>query len=114
MLAISCRPVGKYRLHQEAGEMLPSSQRCCCARDAIAGPEGVICASGKELRKAAGRAQIAVSSSWRVSCCTSSLPPASGELRLRFYGGVSAQGTWPWATVRLWRPRSPKMQGRQA
>lgn len=84
VLAISCRPVGKYRLHQEAGEMLPSSQRCCCARDAIAGPEGVICASGKELRKAAGRAQIAVSSSWRVSCCTSSLPTASGSFVCAF------------------------------
>lgn len=47
VLGIICWSVGKYGLHQEAQEILPSSQRCCCAGDAIAGHEGIICASGK-------------------------------------------------------------------
>lgn len=91
-LGNSCWPMGKYGLHQEAQEILPSSQYCCCARDAIAGPEGVTCASGKELRnKAASRFQIAVSSSLDVPCCTSSLHLASREFYFQFYEDVGAQ-----------------------
>ena len=87
--------MSKYRLHQEAQEILPSSQRCCCASDAIAGPKGVICASGKELRnKAASRFQIAVSSSLHVLCCTSSLRLASGEFYFQFYRDVGAQPSY--------------------
>lgn len=69
-----------HRLHQEAQEILPPSQRCCYVGDVTAGPEGLICASGKELRnKAASRFRIAESSSPHVLCCTCSLRLASEE-----------------------------------
>lgn len=109
---ISCRPMGKCGLHQDAQEILPPSQPCCCARDAVARPERVICASGRELRnKAASRFQIAASSS---SCVVLDIqpPPGCGQFYFRFYGDVGAQATWLWATVQLWWPRSPKIKGR--
>lgn len=92
---ISSQPVGNHRLHWEAQEILPPSQRCCCGGDVTAGPEGLICASGKELRnKAASRFRIAGSSSPHVLCCTCSLCLASEEFYFWLYRDVNAQPSY--------------------